>query len=86
MSNKKVSIIDMHSHFYPRWYIDRLRSRTALPRVTEDADGEKFVIFAEEELDEDLDRLVLFLEEEEEEEERLDAARVFLHLKLRSRE
>lgn len=58
MSNKKVSIIDMHSHFYPRWYIDRLRSRTALPRITEDADGEKFVIFAEEEQSEEGGRLI----------------------------
>ncbi len=58
MLNKNVSLIDVHSHFYPRWYIDRLRSRTALPKVTEDAEGEKFVIFAEEEQSEDGGRLI----------------------------
>ena len=48
----------MHSHFYPRWYIDLLRSRTELPRVTEDAEGEKFVIFPEEEQSEEGGRLI----------------------------
>jgi aminocarboxymuconate-semialdehyde decarboxylase len=58
VSNENVSIIDVHSHFYPRWYIDLLRSRTALPKVTEDADGEKFVIFAEEEQSQEGGRLI----------------------------
>ena len=49
MPQQEVSIIDIHSHLYPRWYIDLLKSRTEIPRVSEDADGEKFVIFPEEE-------------------------------------
>jgi aminocarboxymuconate-semialdehyde decarboxylase len=40
------TIIDVHSHFYPRWYIDLLKARTELPRIVEDEAGvERFVIF-----------------------------------------
>jgi len=40
-----IEIIDVHSHFYPRWYIDLLKARTEIPRVVEAKVGERFVIF-----------------------------------------
>jgi len=44
------TIIDVHSHFYPRWYMDLLKARTDLPRIVEDEAGvERFVIFPGEE-------------------------------------
>jgi len=44
------TIIDIHSHHYPRWYIELLKARTEIPRVTEDEAGcERFVIFPGEE-------------------------------------
>ena len=42
-------IIDVHSHYYPRWYVDLLKARTQIPRVSEEDGVEKFVIFPEEE-------------------------------------
>ena len=42
-------IIDVHSHYYPRWYVDLLKARTRIPRVSEDDGVERFVIFPEEE-------------------------------------
>jgi len=48
--NDRAGIVDVHSHFYPRWYIEKLKKREVIPRVSEDSDGEKFVIFEEEEL------------------------------------
>ena len=45
-----ATIIDIHSHFYPRWYIELLKARTELPRIVEDEAGvERFVIFPGEE-------------------------------------
>ena len=42
-------IVDIHTHFYPRDYLDRLSQRTEIPKVVRDADGDHFVIFADEE-------------------------------------
>jgi predicted TIM-barrel fold metal-dependent hydrolase len=39
-------LVDIHSHLYPRWYVDALRSRTTPPRVVGDPGDERFVIFA----------------------------------------
>jgi predicted TIM-barrel fold metal-dependent hydrolase len=40
------AIVDVHSHFYPRWYVELLKARTELPRIAEDENGaERFVIF-----------------------------------------
>jgi aminocarboxymuconate-semialdehyde decarboxylase len=38
-------IVDVHTHTYPRLYLDRLAARTELPRVDRRAEGEFFVIF-----------------------------------------
>ena len=43
------SIIDVHSHYYPRWYVDLLKARTVIPRISDDDGVERFVIFEEEE-------------------------------------
>ncbi len=40
--------IDMHNHFYPRPYIERLKRETGIPRVEATPAGEYFVIFPEE--------------------------------------
>lgn len=42
-------VIDIHSHFYPRAYLDRLAERTEVPRVRRRPDGDHFVIFEDEE-------------------------------------
>jgi predicted TIM-barrel fold metal-dependent hydrolase len=42
-------LIDAHTHIYPRSYIDLLKARTTIPRVTEHEGSEYFVIFAHEE-------------------------------------
>ncbi len=42
-------IIDIHTHYYPRRYLDRLAERTEIPRLDRQRDGEHFVIFADEE-------------------------------------
>lgn len=42
-------VIDIHSHHYPRWYIERLKRRTEIPRVVGEVGAEHFVIFPEEE-------------------------------------
>lgn len=41
--------IDMHSHIYPREYLDLLARRETVPRVETKPDGEHFVIFPDEE-------------------------------------
>jgi predicted TIM-barrel fold metal-dependent hydrolase len=41
-------VVDIHSHLYPRWYIDMLKARTEIPRVTGDEGAERFVIFPDE--------------------------------------
>lgn len=42
-------IVDIHTHFYPRDYLDRLAQRAEIPKVVRDAEGDHFVIFADEE-------------------------------------
>ncbi len=42
-------VIDIHSHIYPRWYIQMLKDRTEAPRVSGEEGDERFVIFPDEE-------------------------------------
>jgi predicted TIM-barrel fold metal-dependent hydrolase len=37
--------VDIHSHLYPRWYVEALKRRTAPPRVVGEPGAERFVIF-----------------------------------------
>ncbi len=41
-------MIDVHSHFYPRSYIDRLKAESAIPRVDTVGGQDYFVIFPQE--------------------------------------
>jgi aminocarboxymuconate-semialdehyde decarboxylase len=41
-------VIDIHSHIYPRWYVDLLKQRTEIPRITGDVGDERFVMFPSE--------------------------------------
>jgi len=41
-------LVDIHSHIYPRWYIELLKERVEIPRVSGAAGDERFVIFPEE--------------------------------------
>ena len=45
----RPQLIDTHSHTYPRSYLDLLKARTTIPRVTEHEGTEYFVIFPQEE-------------------------------------
>jgi len=40
-----VTVIDTHSHFYPDWYMELLKARAEIPKVVEDAEGVRFVMF-----------------------------------------
>jgi predicted TIM-barrel fold metal-dependent hydrolase len=40
-----ATCIDMHSHLYPRWYVEALKRRDAPPRVVGHEGAERFVIF-----------------------------------------
>lgn len=44
----RARIIDIHSHLYPRWYIELLKARTEIPMVRGDEGDERFVIFPDE--------------------------------------
>ncbi len=44
-----VAIVDIHSHLYPRSYIEMLRARETIPRVVGNPGNERFVIFPGEE-------------------------------------
>jgi aminocarboxymuconate-semialdehyde decarboxylase len=37
--------IDIHSHLYPRWYVDALKGRNEPPRIVGEPGEERFVIF-----------------------------------------
>jgi hypothetical protein len=37
-------IVDFHSHFYPREYLDRLAQRSDIPKVVRDDLGDHFVL------------------------------------------
>ena len=41
-------IVDIHTHYYPPSYLDRLRANSAPPRLAPTPDGERFIIFADE--------------------------------------
>jgi predicted TIM-barrel fold metal-dependent hydrolase len=41
-------VVDLHSHIYPRWYIEMLKARTEIPRVSGEEGDERFVIFPDE--------------------------------------
>lgn len=41
--------IDIHTHIYPREYLELLADRESIPRVQRKSDGEHFVIFPDEE-------------------------------------
>ncbi|MBU1866129.1 MAG: amidohydrolase [Actinobacteria bacterium] len=74
-----MSIIDTHSHFYPDWYLTLLKARTEIPKVVEDAEGVRFVMFPGEygrPMDAeywDLDRKLAFMD-------RFDISQTFLSL------
>lgn len=38
-------VVDIHSHLYPDWFVDFFRGRTTVPRVVEEADGERLLLF-----------------------------------------
>jgi predicted TIM-barrel fold metal-dependent hydrolase len=44
----KPRLVDVHSHIYPRSYVDLLAARPEIPRVAEHQGNEYFVIFEEE--------------------------------------
>src|SRR5262249_11892412 len=44
-----MPVVDAHSHFYPRWYIEALAARRTTPRVAVDAATERFQFFRGEE-------------------------------------
>jgi aminocarboxymuconate-semialdehyde decarboxylase len=44
-------VVDVHSHLYPRAYVELLKARTEIPRVVGDLGDERFVIFRDEETD-----------------------------------
>lgn len=41
-------IVDVHSHVYPRWYLDLLAERADAPRVSRGPAGERLVLFPDE--------------------------------------
>ena len=48
MPDDRPRLVDIHSHIYPRWYIELLKERVGDPRVSGAAGDERFVIFPEE--------------------------------------
>ena len=40
-----TTTIDIHSHLYPRWYVEALAQRDAPPRIVGEPGAERFVIF-----------------------------------------
>lgn len=44
----RPGVVDVHSHLYPRWYIERLKERTEIPMVRGEPGDERFVIFSDE--------------------------------------
>lgn len=50
MSDDRPRLVDVHSHSYPRWYIEMLKERSEIPRVSGSGGDERFVIFPEEEV------------------------------------
>lgn len=44
-------VVDIHSHLYPAWFVDRFRARIDVPRVVGEDDGDRFLLFATEDGD-----------------------------------
>jgi aminocarboxymuconate-semialdehyde decarboxylase len=42
------TVVDIHSHLYPTWFVDYFRTRSEVPRVVEDDDGDRFLLFTTE--------------------------------------
>jgi aminocarboxymuconate-semialdehyde decarboxylase len=38
-------VVDVHSHIYPDWFVDFFRGRKEVPRVVNEDDGERFLLF-----------------------------------------
>lgn len=45
LSAAAMTIVDIHSHLYPAWFIDRFRDRDDVPRVVEEEGGDRFLLF-----------------------------------------
>ena len=43
-------IVDVHSHFFPRWYLERLKGRS-VPAMVMEANGEERIVLAEHEVE-----------------------------------
>jgi aminocarboxymuconate-semialdehyde decarboxylase len=43
-----LEIVDVHSHLYPRSYIELLKRRRSIPKIAGDGDDERFIIFPDE--------------------------------------
>ena len=41
------TLIDIHSHIYPEWYLDELRLRTQVPYIKTGGDGDRLVVIPE---------------------------------------
>lgn len=52
MFEDRPSVVDIHSHLYPRWYLELLKERTDIPRVAGAPGDERFVIFPDEQVGE----------------------------------
>lgn len=44
-------VVDVHSHLYPRSYVELLKARTDIPKIVGEPGDERFVIFPEEDRD-----------------------------------
>lgn len=40
-----MTVVDIHSHLYPDWFLDHLRSRAEVPRVVEEDGAERLHLF-----------------------------------------
>lgn len=48
-----ATIVDVHSHLYPRSYVELLKARTQIPKIVGEPGDERFVIFPEEDREDD---------------------------------
>lgn len=42
------TVVDIHSHLYPAWFVDYFRARSEVPRVVEEEHGDRFLLFTTE--------------------------------------
>lgn len=47
-SVSSLEVVDIHSHLYPRSYIELLKRRRSIPKIAGDGDDERFIIFPDE--------------------------------------